>query len=193
MTIRLMAVFLCAMNNVKKEKDKISKKNGETKIIEESDQTKNPGKDELKFVRIIDPNSIQLIPVSLFEQIKDNDFDYKKLYEYAPLLMTQIGLDNNGQVVTMPNRFQHFYILFNSKHRVKGLLWFSIDPLREVININALTIDKEYQGSELKKIKSFMQQFKEQEKAKKILWSTTRPRAYERVGARRTNYITMEL
>lgn len=157
-----------------------------------------PDSDELQFVRVIDPNIfIELQPRELLEQIKDRDWDVDDLLYFAPLIMTQIIANDAGQIVSIPNKLQQFYWLTNTNKVIKGVLWLSLDPLTKRLMVNLLSVDKEYQsknGDLLEKTRDFAKAIAEAEGLKdKILWTTTRPGKFEKVGAKQSNKKIMEV
>lgn len=151
-----------------------------------------PSFDELTFEPILAPNGINWVPRYLFEQIKNREWDVEKIYEYGPLFIT--------------NPLNRFWLLTDSDHIAKGVLWITIDPICEIMAVNVLSIDKEYQrlnGSSLrskpsdviKKTVEFLHKVQDELRAKgvnikrEILWATSRPRTCERAGARRYRVI----
>jgi len=147
-----------------------------------------PDIDDLKFVRITDPNLFALIPRQLFEQIRARDWEVDTLYRYGPLFVT--------------NQFNLFWVMTDTTNVIKGVLWATIDPVVKAIAVNIVSVDREFQkinGSLRKsqselllKVKEHLQVYREELKKKsgfelkdKILWGTTRPKAFERSGAKR--------
>ena len=153
-----------------------------------------PGFDDLTFEPLLMPNGLKIVPRYLFEQIKNRKWDVDRLYEYGPLFIT--------------NPLNRFWVLTDIDHKVKGVLWITIDPITEFIAVNILSIDKEYQrlngslrsrpSDVIRRTVEFLHKVQDELKAKKvnikrkILWSTTRPRACERAGAKRYR-VVMEI
>jgi len=154
---------------------------------------------DLCFIRIIDPNFFRLIPKYLVEQIKNRDFEVDKLYELAPLLLTIPFIGPQGRIVAVPNPFHQFYALATEAGKAKGFLWLTIDPLRQRICINVLSVDREYQDESeptaLKGTVDFIRTLPEYEKFKKpIMCSTQTPKIFEeQIGAKRSKEILMEV
>jgi len=154
--------------------------------------------DELQFIPITDPNIFGIIPNIryLFEQVRDRDWEVDDFYKWAPL------------VITSP--LSRLWFLTDVANVIKGILWIVIDPFSNIITVSLLSVDKEYQmnGDGLRKSESeiltkikehlhkFRAELKEQGGAdlkEKILWTTTRPRIFEKMGAKRNKQIIMEL
>lgn len=149
---------------------------------------------DLKFIRIDRLDLFGLIPRKLFEQIPDREWEVNKLYEWMPIFLD--------------NPLNLFWALANKEAvekgeaPIKGVLWATVDPVLEMVAVNVLSIDKEYQsnnGSAIKGTIKFLKDFRDKiEKEKgvklqnKILWATTRPKAFERAGCSRHNKIIME-
>lgn len=153
---------------------------------------------ELEFVRITDPNIfVSLQPPELLEQVKERDWAVDDFLYFAPLIMTQICVNETGQIVSIPNKMQQFYWLINSDKVIKGVLWLSLDPLTKRLMVNLLSVDKEYQsknGEVLEKTRDFAKAIAQAENLKdKVLWTTTRPGKFEKVGAKQSNKKIMEV
>lgn len=148
------------------------------------------------------PNGLNYVPRYLFEQIKNRNWNVDKIYEYGSLFIT--------------NPLNRFWVLTDIGHTIKGILWITIDPIVEIIAVNVLSIDKEFQrlngslrnssSGIIEKVAEFLHKFQDELKieAKKkngkelnlkreILWTTTRPRACIRAGAREHGRKIMEI
>ncbi|MBA7600490.1 hypothetical protein ES703_07545 [subsurface metagenome] len=158
-----------------------------------------PKFDELKFEPVIDPNLFAVTRCYtqyLFDQIPHRDWEVDSLYDCLPLFVA--------------NPLNRFWALTDIASKIKGFLWITIDPVVGMIAVNILTVDREYQNvngslsktpSEIvKKVVEHLHKFQDELKAKggielkrKIFWSTARPKAFERAGAKRHNRIIMEI
>jgi len=136
--------------------------------------------DELRFIRIQDFN---LIPRYMMEQVKGGDTKVNRVLQFG----TQIAKDP----LTL------LYVLADTQNKIKGFLWAEIDVFDEVIHVNTLSLDKEYQdrnGTALLKTVDFLKSLLDGSKLqKKITFSTTRPKAFERLGFKRTALVNMEI
>jgi len=147
-----------------------------------------PDFDELKFEPLVAPNGLNWVPRKLFEQIKCREWDVENIYKYGPLFIQ--------------NPLNRFWVLTDLNHSIKGVLWITIDPVVELIAVNVLSIDKQYQkvngslrnssSGVIEKVAEFLHRFQDELKEKggielkrKILWTTTRPRACIKAGARK--------
>ena len=141
---------------------------------------------DLKFVELAiekpeDINStmmlFNMIPDELFEQVKDRDFDIYRMKQMAQGLLS--------------NKAGMFHILVDKENEIKGILWGYANILCNCIEIVLFTVDKEYQFDNalehaLKFIKSW-------QRGAQIKITTTRTKAYEKMGFVRSKDITMEL
>lgn len=135
--------------------------------------------DDLEFLRITQPEVVRRIPRHLFEQIKDNTFNIDKIYEFAPSFVK--------------NPTTWLYVLIDKKFKIKGIFWAYINLLSERIQVNILSVDKEYQdGTAIKKTLEFIRSWQGQNENLPIEFITTRPDNYEKRGFVRSNKILME-
>lgn len=140
---------------------------------------------ELKFVRINNttPEVTQMlfnkIPRGLFDQIKDIDFNVDLLYR-------------------MPEKFisgfnTRFYVLADKDDEVKGILWAFINILTESIDVQVLSVDKQYQWSNaLNKTLEFIKSWQGENESLKVKCITTRPQAYKKAGWKESRQKIME-
>ncbi|KKN53625.1 hypothetical protein LCGC14_0600560 [marine sediment metagenome] len=140
---------------------------------------------DLKFVRITgEPDIVDMlfrqIPRELFEQVKDIEFNIDLLYQYPSKF---IGGVNNM-----------FYVLVDDEDLIKGILWIYINVLTEAIQIQILSIDKEYQfGNALKETEKFIRSWLGENENLKIQIMTTRPHAYQKNGWKKSKQVLMEI
>jgi len=143
---------------------------------------------DLKFVRInnqgTSPEIIDMvfrqIPKKLFEQVKDVEFNIDLLYQ-AP-----------SRFISNANTM--FYVLTNDTDIIKGILWASVNILTEKIQVNILSIDKEYQFSDaIEKTLEFIRSWQGENENLKIQIVTIRTKAYEEAGFEKSKHILMEI
>ena len=143
---------------------------------------------DLKFVRInnqgTSPEIIDMvfrqIPRELFEQVKDVEFNIDLLYQ-AP-----------SRFISNANTM--FYVLTNDTDIIKGILWAYVNILTEKIQVNILSIDKEYQFSDaIEKTLEFIRSWQGENENLKIQIVTTRTKAYEEAGFEKSKHILMEI
>jgi len=120
----------------------------------------------------------------------------ERIYEFGPLFIT--------------NPLNRFWALLDEGNICKGILWITIDPIVEIIAVNILSVDREYQqlngslrskpSEIIRKIADFLHKFQDElienggaELKREILWATTRPKTCERAGAKRHSRIIMEI
>ncbi|KKM21134.1 hypothetical protein LCGC14_1638480 [marine sediment metagenome] len=143
---------------------------------------------DLKFVRInnqgTSPEIIDMvfrqIPKKLFEQVKDVEFNIDLLYQ-AP-----------SRFISNANTM--FYVLTNDTDIIKGILWAYVNILTEKIQVNILSIDKEYQFSDaIEKTLEFIRSWQGENENLKIQIVTIRTKAYEEAGFEKSKHILMEI
>ena len=140
---------------------------------------------DLRFVRVAGkPDIVDMlfrqIPHELFEQIKDVEFNIDLLYQYPSKF---IGGMNT-----------RFYVLVDEDDKIKGVLWAFINILMETIQVQVLSIDKDYQNGEaLKATLEFVKSWQGDNEDLKIQWVTQRPNAYRRAGWKDSKSIILEI
>ena len=143
---------------------------------------------DLKFVRINNPGTsleiinmvFRRIPKELFEQVKDVEFNIELLYQAPSKFINNLN--------TM------FYVLIDNDDKIKGILWAYINILTEKIQVNILSIDKEYQFSDaIVKTLEFIRSWQGENENLKIQIITTRTHAYEKAGFEKSEHILMEI
>lgn len=145
--------------------------------------------EELKFVRINNPYIFLRIPRLLFEQIKGYDFSVDRLIFYG------------ASVVSNP--MTYMYAMSDISNVIRGVFWAKIDIVDETLCVYLISVEPEYQSSSLKQALKFVRELQKQEKPKleklgiklkdKITLITNQPKAYERLGAKPTKRILMEI
>lgn len=149
----------------------------------------NKGKNfqNLKFVRLTQPEQFSLIPRILFEQVKGADFKVDRLYQFGPLLL--------ASPLTFLYVLAEKEQLENGHAPVKGILWAEINPLSENLIVNAFSIDKEYQGDgAMEKVKEKLGEIKKENNIENpVITITTRPKAVEKAGWEHSNITVMEM
>ena len=143
--------------------------------------------DDLKWIRIFTPSHI---PTYLIEQVRDRDFSVEDFYTYHEFNCTISTKDGNVKL----NPLSHLYVLANEGNEVKGMLWFSIDPLSKDIVIQTFSMDKEYwcQGIAVKKLADHIKTIRKKGNLNKIYWVTNYPKHSERNGFKRSKSVLME-
>lgn len=141
---------------------------------------------DLQFIRIDKPELFTWIPRYLFEQVKDHTFNIDKIYQLAHTFI--------GNPATMFYALADKEAVEQGKAPVKGILWANINVLTETINVNILSVDKEYQFSDaLEKTLEFIKSWQGENENLKIQMITTRPHAYKKIGFQQSKRIIMEI
>ena len=140
---------------------------------------------DLRFVRVAGkPDIVDMlfrqIPRELFEQVKDVEFNVDLLYQYPSKFIGGINT--------------RFYMLVDEDDKIKGLLWAFVNLLTESIDVQVLSIEKEYQfGDALKETEKFIRSWLGENENLKIQIITTRPHAYQRNGWTKSKQVLMEI
>jgi hypothetical protein len=124
--------------------------------------------DDLKFVRLTQPQLFTLIPRYLFEQVKGASFIIERVYELGP--------------AALANPLTLLYVLAEKKTgRIKGVLWAEVNLFNDNLVVHVYSVDKEYQGNgTLAKGLEFIRLVLKGTSVDKIQMSTNRPKAFER-------------
>jgi hypothetical protein len=139
---------------------------------------KDSGK--LRFVRIDRPDLFQLIPKYLFEQTKDADFNVDLLYRSAGPMLS--------------NPLLQLYAMVDDQSMVKGVFWAFVNMFEMSIQVYLLSVNKEYQdGNVCDHVKDFIKTWIKRPGKMKLVALTSRPKAYEKHGMKRTNRVLMEM
>ncbi len=129
--------------------------------------------EDLEFVRVIQPLMIRHIPPELFEQIKDRPFEIERLYRFADRIIQ--------------NPTQLFYILIDKENQIKGIFWASANVICNNIDVNILSIDREYQfGDAIKKTLEFIDTFQKDATVRIV---TSRTAKYEKAGFKKVKTV----
>jgi hypothetical protein len=128
----------------------------------------------LKFVKVKD---ILQIPRYLFEQVKPQEYNIDKLYEWGPVILKN--------PVNLVGAF------IDKEEIVKGVMWSSFDPISNKILVHLLSVDKVYfKRGILQEAEGILNKFKKKLGANKISFMTSRPKAFEKIiGARKVKVI----
>jgi len=149
--------------------------------------------EELKFVRLfvnykkdedlaLAAHLFNSVPKYLFEQVKDTDFDMDRLYQFGLMMLV--------------NPLTYFYVMVEKeKPVIKGILWAQHNLLSDQLSVLVFSVDKEYQNNGAMEVskQKLLEIKKENNIEGSIITVTTRPKAVEKVGWKRSNKIVMEI
>ena len=133
----------------------------------------------LDFVRIYD---FRLIPNHLLKQVKGTSFNWDRLIESSPMLHM--------------NSCQLLYAMVDKDNVIFGVLWAEYDSINEWVYINAYSVDPDFQDGKLidrgvEVLQEFVVDELESVNIKKFACATTRPKAMEKNGWRRSDAVLM--
>lgn len=135
---------------------------------------------DLRIIRIYD---FHLIPKHLIEQVGGSEVNIENVMQFG------------DKVASSPLTL--LYAFADPDNKVVGYIWANVDVFDEVVHVNALSIDKEYQdakGTAIRMALDFLKGVVETTKLKqKLTFSTTRPKAFEKYGFAITPLINMEM
>ena len=142
--------------------------------------------DELRWVRVFTPDHV---PHYLVEQIRDRDYSVEEFFKFH-----QINCMIQSEKGIVLNPFNHLYVLADKENQVKGVLWFSVDPLSKDILIQVFSMDKEYwgKGEAVKKLTEHIKQIRIKANLNKVYWVTNYEKHSMRYGFKRSSSILME-
>ena len=142
--------------------------------------------EELRWVRVFTPTHI---PHYLIEQVRNRDYSVEEFFKYH-----QINCMTQGEKGIVLNPFNHLYVLADKENIVKGMLWFSVDPLSKDILIQTFSMDKEFwgKGQAVKKLAEHIKEIRIKANLNKIYWVTDYPKHSERYGFKRSKSTLME-
>jgi len=146
----------------------------------------NKTMDELRWIRVFTPDHI---PHYLIEQIKDRDYSIEDFFKYQ-----KINCLSAKEGSFSLNPFNHLYVLANDKNEVKGVLWFTVDPLAKDILIQIYSIDRMYwnSGQAVKKLFSHIKDILKKANLNKVFWANAHPKHAKRYGFKESRMILME-
>ncbi|MFP4086641.1 MAG: hypothetical protein ACLFUL_07595 [Desulfobacteraceae bacterium] len=140
--------------------------------------TEKKTSEDLKLIRI---NDFRLIPRYLFEQAKPSDGEVDRIYGDWGRAMAQSPLSL-------------LYAMADEEYKTKGVLWAGIDPIKEDITVQVLSLDKKYQdGKAVPHAIEFLSGVRDKLGLNKIRFMATRAKAFERFGCRKSDQILMEV
>ena len=144
--------------------------------------------EDLKFVSINNPGTspeildmvFRRIPKELFEQVKGIEFNIELLYQFPSRFINNLNTK--------------FYVLTDDEDKIKGILWAYVNVLTEKIQVQILSIDKEYQfDTAIEKTLEFIKSWQGNDDNLKIETITTEPHTYEKAGWKSSKQIIMEI
>ena len=137
-------------------------------------------------LRFIPVNDFSLIPRGLVEQIKPREYNVERLYELGPEICRN-PLNILGVFAPMDESAPDHGV-------VKGFLWAGVNPLDEKIHVYALSLARDRQGRGImNEARNILEKIRVGKGLKGITFSTTRPRAFEKLGISRSPSILMEV
>jgi len=151
-------------------------------------------KEQLRFIRVIDPNVFDLIPRKLFEQVESLEPAHvDNLIKYGKHMLNRFE-SKGGEMVLVPNILVHVAVMVDSNTKIHGILWAEFDIVEELIYVQLASVEKAYQGGSRKLITDYLFGLDVDPRCKgKIRMNTAKPRAYERAGWKRSKMIIMEI
>jgi N-acetylglutamate synthase-like GNAT family acetyltransferase len=135
--------------------------------------------DDCKFLRLLVP---RLIPVHLIQQVKGRAFSIEDFYQF------------NEEWVEDENPYSLIYALIDPDREIVGYLWVVKNTLENSLFINTFSVEKRYwnRGEAVKKAIDFLHELIKVMKIKSVLWMTTNPRFFQKLGFRRSRDVAME-
>ena len=121
----------------------------------------------LKYIQITD---IQLIPEYLVTQVKGAPWTPEDLYQ--------------NWNIYMHSPFNLLYALADEHYATRGFVWLTIHPMGKYVMVNAVSIDRKYQGKGWpnKSLRQFIERILNKISFSKVVWATTRPGAFRKIA-----------
>jgi len=158
-----------------------------------------PDINELTFLRLIIAEAFNAIPQRLFASIKDIDSEtIERIYANSAAIMTIPVVDIKGvEVGRLPAQSVWVAVMLDIVNEIKGFVWMEFDVIEQRVFVQACAVDAEYQsndGEVIQKVVEYIRTLNLPEEMKKnIQFTTTRPKAFEKLGWNRSKRILMEL
>jgi len=129
-------------------------------------------------------NDAALLPRYLIEQIKPAVPDIDRLYN---VLKAASSSESFWSI-------NFIGVFADHEHIIKGFMWFTLNPITRVLHCHMLSVDKEYQNRGiLSEAKNIGKKLMREVGAAKLTLATRSPKAFERVGLKRSEMTVMEL
>ena len=130
-----------------------------------------------------------VVPHYLIEQVRDRDYSVEDFFRYQ-----QINCMTQTEDGVKLNPFSHLYVLADPENKVKGMLWFCVDPLTKDVIIQTFSVDKDYwgKGEAVKKLAEHIKEIRKRAKLNKIYWITNYPKHSMRYGFKQSKSVLME-
>ena len=134
--------------------------------------------DQLQFTRLLLP---RLIPEYLILQVKGRTFTPEQFYQYIE------------ECVDTSNPFSLVYAIVDPEKTIVGYFWIEINALDGTLFLSTYSIDKKYwhQGEAIHKAIEFLKGQLSRLKVTEVIWMTTNPRFYEKLGFKRSRNVAM--
>lgn len=144
----------------------------------------NKDQPELKFIRVFTSSHV---PKYLVEQIKHRDFTVEDWYKYQEANL----LEKSSEFKLNP--LHHLYVMTDEKNHVKGMLFYTVNPLDKSIFLQNYSVDKDYwmKGVAVKMATEHVLRVKKQAKLGKIYWHTRYPKHALKNGFKQAKDVLM--
>ena len=134
--------------------------------------------DQLQFTRLLLP---RLIPEHLILQVKGRTFTAEQFYIYIE------------DCIESENPYSLIYAIVNPEKAIVGYFWIEINALDGTMFLSTYSIDKKYwnQGEAFKRAIEFLKTIIPRLGVTEVIWMTTNPRFYEKLGFKRSKNVAM--
>lgn len=126
--------------------------------------------------------NLNLVPRRFFERAKGLEWNIDRLYAMSENICS--------------NPTNLIYVLIDEQNLIHGVIWAWINILDENLHVVLLSMDPEYQGPNgacIDAAYALLNKIRQDAGLRKIIFQTTRPRAFERHQARRSKTVLMEV
>lgn len=121
-----------------------------------------------------------MVPRYLIDQIKERTWETDEWYEF-----NLADIDNENNLI---------FGIVDKDNLIKGMVWVMVDRFSKYVFINNCSLDKKYQFDKklFQDIHGFLNGLGVKLGMKRVFWISKRPRAFERKGYKRSNYVLLE-
>lgn len=150
--------------------------------ISQEESKETAALDELKFIKVLIPENVRLIPKKLIESVKGNYYTPEQFFKYQE------------QQIKDENPYNLLFILINKSKQIEGYLWCELSQFDNSLFVNTFSISKEYwfKGKSIPKVIEFLNELKSKFNSPRVFWITVNPKFFEKNGFKRSKNVLME-
>lgn len=138
--------------------------------------------EDLKFIKILIPENVRLIPKELIESVKGRLFSVEQFYKYQE---DQAKHENAANLL---------YVLMGKDKKIEGYLWLEMNQLDKSLFVNTFSISKKYwyKGKAMYKAVDWVEKIKNKHACPRVFWCTVNERFFVKHGFKKSQTVLME-